>query len=267
MKRSPSSILVALCLLSLAGGCDGPPEPRRGTSPRTATTESDPHAGASHAGPSGSVHAGEGPSAGTTRSGTVRETMNAAGYTYLRIESASGESSWVAAIEMPLAVGDEVLVEGGNEMVDFHSRTLDRTFPQITFAGSVRVLTRADGQPAAAVEEPAAGALPPGHPPMGTGATDPSAAPAAEAPAGGGARGVVRETMSSGGYTYMRIEGASGSVWVAVPEMTVAVGNEVEAAPGMEMPGFRSNTLGRSFEQLTFSPGARVLGASAAAHP
>jgi len=192
--------------------------------------------------------------------------MNAAGYTYLRIESASGASSWVAAIEMPLAVGDEVLVEGGNEMADFHSRTLDRTFPQITFAGSVRVLTRADGQPTAAAEAPAPGDLPPGHPPMG--ATDPSTAPAAaEAPAGGGARGVVRETMSSGGYTYMRIEGASGSVWVAVPEMTVAVGNEVEAAPGMEMPGFHSNTLDRSFEQLTFSPGARVLGASAAAHP
>jgi len=267
VKRPQSSIPVALCLLSLAGGCDGPPVPRRASSPRAATTESDPHAGAGHAGPAGSVHAGQDSAAGTTRSGTVRETMNAAGYTYLRIESASGESSWVAAIEMPLAVGDEVLVEGGNEMADFHSRTLDRTFPQITFAGSVRVLTRADGQPAAEPAGPAPAELPPGHPPMGTGATDPGTAPAVAA-AGGGARGVVRETMSSGGYTYMRIEGASGSVWVAVPQMTVAVGDEVEAAAGMEMPGFRSNTLDRVFEQLTFSPGARVLGASpAAAHP
>jgi len=271
VKRSQSFAPVALCCLSLAGGCDEPSTPRE-SSPRTATTARDPHAGTGdpgmgHAGPLGSAHAGQRPSAGTTRSGTVRETLNAAGYTYLRIESASGASSWVAAIEMPLAVGDEVLVEGGNEMVDFHSRTLDRTFPEITFAGSVRVLTRADGQPAPAAEEPAPGTLPPGHPPMG-GATDPSGAAAhavAEAPSGGGARGVVRETMNAGGYTYMNIEGASGSVWVAVPQMTVAVGNEVEATPGMEMPGFRSSTLDRTFEQLTFASGARVLGASAAA--
>ena len=109
--------------------------------------------------------------------------------------------------------------------------------------------------------KPPPGPLPPGHPPTGTAGPAPSgpAHAVAEAPAGGGARGVVRETMSSGGYTYMRLEGAGGSVWVAVPEMTVAVGNEVEAAPGMEMPWFHSGTLDRTFEQLTFSSGARVL--------
>jgi hypothetical protein len=60
----------------------------------------------------------------------------------------------------------------------------------------------------------------------------------------------------------MRVEGASGSVWVTVPQVTVAVGDEVEVAQGMEMPGLHSNTLDRTFAQLTFAPGARVLGAS-----
>jgi hypothetical protein len=176
--------------------------------------------------------------------------MNAGGYTYLRIEAAGSEPVWVAAIEMPLEVGDEVVVEGGHEMRDFHSRTLDRTFDRIVFAGSVRV--EGDGE---AAPPPTEAVLPPGHPPTG----DTVAAHADEAAPGGGVRGVVRETMNAGGYTYLRLEGSGGSVWIAVPAMTVAVGDEVEAAAGAEMPGFHSRTLDRTFAQITFSPGARVL--------
>jgi hypothetical protein len=263
VQRILSSIPVALCLLALAGGCDEQPEPSV-RAPRTATTghdphaEQGPHAGYGPAGAGGVAH-GSPATAAETR-GTVRETMNAAGYTYLRIEPAGGASSWVAAIEMPLEVGDEVVVEGGSEMVDFHSRTLDRTFDRITFASSVRVTTHADGRPAAAPAAPSHDSLPPGHPPMGTEAMPPTGGAAtAPMPTGGGARGVVRETMNAASYTYMRVEGAGGSVWVAVPEMTVAVGDQVEVAEGMEMPGFHSGTLDRTFEQITFAPGARVL--------
>ncbi len=45
---------------------------------------------------------------------------------------------------------------------------------------------------------------------------------------------------------------------------TVAVGDQVEAAAGNEMPGFHSRTLDRTFEQITFAPAARVLGAGGA---
>jgi len=178
--------------------------------------------------------------------------MNAGGYTYLRIEPSGGEPVWVAAIEMQVEVGDEVIVEGGHEMRDFHSRTLDRSFDRIVFAGSVRMEGRGE---ATASAEPT---LPPGHPPTGA-ATDGVAAHAGEAAPSGGVRGVVRETMNAGGYTYLRVEGSSGSVWIAVPAMTVAVGDEVEAPGGAEMPGFHSRTLDRTFEQITFSPGARVV--------
>jgi hypothetical protein len=180
----------------------------------------------------------------------VRETMNAGGYTYLRIEPPGAEPVWVAAIEMRVAVGDEVRIEGGNEMRDFHSRTLDRTFERIVFAGSARVVGDETDPPA-----PSEPALPPGHPPTGA---EPSLSHDSAAP--GAVRGVVRETMSSGGYTYLRVERAAGtSVWIAVPAMTVAVGDEVEATAGAEMPGFHSRTLDRTFDQITFSPGARVV--------
>jgi hypothetical protein len=69
--------------------------------------------------------------------------------------------------------------------------------------------------------------------------------------------------MNSGGYTYLRVEGGGASTWVAVPVTTVAVGDEVEVPPGNEMPNFHSRTLDRTFPQLTFSSGVRVLGGAA----
>ena len=250
------SLVCALALTLVA--CDETPEPT--SSPRHArergtgaseTSHDDPHAGlAPHAGLDHAPLAGP-PEAPQALGGVVRETMNAGGYTYLRIEPPGAEPVWVAAIEMRVAVGDEVRVEGGNELRDFHSRTLDRTFERIVFAGSARVVGD-ETDPPAPSEQP----LPPGHPP--TGGAEPS--PSHESAAPGGVRGVVRETMSSGGYTYLRVERAAGaSVWIAVPAMTVAVGDEVEATAGAEMPGFHSRTLDRTFEQITFSPGARVL--------
>ncbi|MFO0710200.1 MAG: hypothetical protein U0353_10195 [Sandaracinus sp.] len=284
MMRLSSSLPFALGLLLLAGGCDEEPETR--VSMRTGGLEGEPHMGL---GPSSAAAfeqaTGQAAAPEGTR-GTVLETMNAAGYTYLRIETPGGGSTWVAAMEMPLAVGDQVVVEGGNEMVDFHSRTLDRTFPSILFAGSVRVVGGGEGvheegsSGSLPAGHPPTGEMPPGHPPTGevppghpptgempaghpptgeAGEVPPGHAAAAEAPASPGARGVVRETMNAGGYTYLRIEGASGSVWVAVPEMTVAVGDQVEAEAGAEMPGFHSSTLDRTFEQITFSSGARVI--------
>ncbi len=264
-----SSALLFFLAGGLAGGCgesSDASEAERSEPTSRASGERDPHAGLGPVQAPSFEHGEEAPAASLR--GTVRETMNAAGYTYLRLETTEGASTWVAAMEMEVAVGDQVVVEGGNEMVDFHSRSLDRTFPSITFASSVRVSgagaeASAPGHPSGA---PAEGELPPGHPPLAEGAPSDAVHGGGEvahgggvAAEGGGARGVVRETMNAGGYTYLRIEGASGSVWVAVPAMTVAVGDEVEAAPGAEMPGFHSSTLDRTFEQITFSSGARVL--------
>jgi hypothetical protein len=231
--------LTSLLSVWAIAGCDAPHEE---PAPRAPAAERSPHHEPSAEHEPALAHGEEAASASSR--GVVRETMNAGGYTYLRIEAAGSEPVWVAAVEMPVQVGDEVVVEGGHEMVDFHSRTLDRTFDRIVFASSVRV----EGEGEAT-------------------ATDGVAAHAGEAAPSGGVRGVVRETMNAGGYTYLHIEGpglAGGSVWVAAPEMTVAVGDEVEAAAGAEMPGFHSRTLDRTFAQITFSPGARVVTPAAA---
>jgi len=67
--------------------------------------------------------------------------------------------------------------------------------------------------------------------------------------------GKVVETMNAGGYTYVSLEKNGKKTWVAVPQMKVAVGQEMAFQPGAEMPNFTSKSLGRKFESIIFSGG------------
>lgn len=70
----------------------------------------------------------------------VVETMDSGGYTYVKLEAGEG-AQWYAVPECEVAVGDRVQVAAGAmAMRDFESRTLDRTFPLIYFAGSLEVV-------------------------------------------------------------------------------------------------------------------------------
>ncbi|NJD19347.1 MAG: hypothetical protein FIA95_08725 [Gemmatimonadetes bacterium] len=69
--------------------------------------------------------------------GTVKETMNAAGYTYALVE-ADGVAIWLAAPETVLSIGESVVWNGGMAMKDFHSNTLDRTFETIYFVEDIK---------------------------------------------------------------------------------------------------------------------------------
>lgn len=75
--------------------------------------------------------------------GTVAETMDSAGYTYVQLAE---DGRWVAGPPTEVSVGDSVMYSSAVEMGEFHSRTLGRTFEQILFAQSLKVLgpTEAD---------------------------------------------------------------------------------------------------------------------------
>ena len=86
-----------------------------------------------------------------TFQGTITETMNVAGYTYVQVDvgednswmAASGSEDplvWLAGPEMTLSVGDVLSWRGGSVMREFHSGTLDRTFAEIVFVGSFTVV-------------------------------------------------------------------------------------------------------------------------------
>jgi hypothetical protein len=93
--------------------------------------------------------------------GTVLETMNAAGYTYVFMDTGD-DQRWVAALETPVQVNDVVQTDQGMAMTGFTSKTLDRTFNVVYFVGGLQNLSRSP-QPATQ----AAGEMPPGHPAVG----------------------------------------------------------------------------------------------------
>ncbi len=101
-----------------------------------------------------------------TISGSITETMDAGGYTYVQIDTGS-EKLWVAGPQTAgLEPGAKISVPRGMEMTDFRSATLDRTFPSIYF---VNAIWPAGQEPANATGQAAMGA---GH---AAGAADPHA--------------------------------------------------------------------------------------------
>lgn len=95
--------------------------------------------------------------------------------------------------------------------------------------------------------------------------------PTAAAPAAGGAdlSGTVGETMSSGGYTYARLDRGSTQTWIAGPETKLAVGAVLGKMDGTLMTNFRSDTLKRTFDKIYFVtefPTGSSAAAAVAAH-
>jgi hypothetical protein len=82
--------------------------------------------------------------------GTVAESMDVAGYTYVLIDS-DGQQLWIAGPETAVEVGDIVQASTRMPMTDFTSETLGRTFEILYFSGSLQNLSA----PAPAVESPA----------------------------------------------------------------------------------------------------------------
>jgi ribosomal protein S17 len=105
------------------------------------------------------------PQSGGT-SGTVVETMDAAGYTYVQVDSGV-EKIWAAAPAFAVSVGDSVVVPEGMPMSNYHSKTLNRDFDVVYFVDSV-LNASAPAMPAAA-----SGDMPAGHPTVAA----PTAAP------------------------------------------------------------------------------------------
>lgn len=69
-------------------------------------------------------------------SGTVLETMSAAGYTYAHVDSGVAKT-WVAVPKTEISVGERISYSEGMEMKNFHSKSLDRTFPTIIFSSGL----------------------------------------------------------------------------------------------------------------------------------
>jgi hypothetical protein len=81
-----------------------------------------------------------------TLSGKVLETMDSGGYTYVHIEN-EGNKTWVAVPKTRVEKGQNISFTPGSEMHNFQSKTLNRTFDKIIFAGAVLGESREEIKP------------------------------------------------------------------------------------------------------------------------
>ena len=83
--------------------------------------------------------AGKGaPEAQLPQKGKVLSTIAAAPYVYVEV-SQDKKTLWLAANALPLKKGDVIRFDNGMVMTNFHSKTLNRTFPSVLFVNSVVV--------------------------------------------------------------------------------------------------------------------------------
>jgi hypothetical protein len=73
---------------------------------------------------------------GSMHSATVLETMDGGGYTYVKLDE-DGAVYWAAAPAAQVAVGDRVNFSEQMKMQNFTSRSLNRTFDELMFVGSL----------------------------------------------------------------------------------------------------------------------------------
>ena len=126
MKKN-ITLLLAIAVFALAG-CQDKSKTEAPQKPAAAPSV-DPHAG---------MKALEIP-AGSGRKGTVAQTMNSGGYTYIEAADDKGQKTWLALPEMKIAVGDKIEYPDAPPMINFNSKTLKKTFDKILFVPGVRI--------------------------------------------------------------------------------------------------------------------------------
>ncbi len=165
---------------------------------------------------------------------TVLETMDAGGYTYVRVsvEAETEETeAWLAGPQTVLTVGDALVIGDALPMEDFTSTSLNRTFELLYFVSSFE-------KPNMALPDPGQG--------TDSGVT-------------GGPQSTALEVLTGGGYTYVRVDVEGDDLWLAGPRVAVSEGQTVSWRGGAPMDGFKSSSLGRSFEKILFVDGISVI--------
>jgi hypothetical protein len=149
--------------------------------------------------------------------GQVREVLDVAEYTYLRLQAPNGAELWAAVTKAPVAVGSTVAIANAARMTNFKSASLKRTFDVIYF-GNLK-----------GASPHAARSLPPGHPDItgdvmpghGATATAPPSPVAVSPASGANARtiaaqkirvlGLVVKATPVQGVSYIRLRDGSAT--------------------------------------------------------
>ena len=74
------------------------------------------------------------------KQGKVLEMMHAAGYTYMNVDTGTGQPMWIAASMMRIKPEQNVKWTDAAVMNNFTSKSLHRTFDQILFVSNAQVI-------------------------------------------------------------------------------------------------------------------------------
>ncbi|OGU00281.1 MAG: hypothetical protein A2079_05730 [Geobacteraceae bacterium GWC2_48_7] len=140
--KTTSLVLLTIAALALAG-CQGKPQTEAPKEPNAAGKSTGMPGPAGAKAPAGDPHAGmkvqEIP-AGVGKKAKVVQTMNSGGYTYVEAADEKGQKAWLALPETKVAVGDAIEYPETPPMVNFQSKTLNKTFDKILFIPGIRIV-------------------------------------------------------------------------------------------------------------------------------
>ncbi len=71
--------------------------------------------------------------------------------------------------------------------------------------------------------------------------------------------GLVKNTIQSGGYTYIEVEKNNAREWLAAPQMELEKGSHIRYSKGIVMKNFHSRTLDKSFEKILLVGSVKVI--------
>ncbi|WP_371374300.1 hypothetical protein [Thalassotalea aquiviva] len=165
---------------------------------------------------------------GALQGGVIKDIKTGGGYTYVLVARA-GQEFWAAGPETSLEVGNLVGWHNGTVMRNFTSKTLNQTFPEISFVSQfVNPSTQ-----------------------MTTSTQRRTSAPSASNSTGG----VISEVLAGGGYTYVKVNIQGNDVWAAGPMVSAKVGDAISWQGGSKMSNFTSSSLNRTFDEIYFVGG------------
>lgn len=154
-------ILVTLMIGTLAAACAKQETAQNPAAPATAAQQQATAVAAPNAAPPAAANESAAPAPPAAKlAGTIVETMDSGGYTYMKLKTAQGEL-WVATPQAQVKKGQLVSVVSQMTAEKFQSSTLKRTFDRIVFG-----TLEAPGAPAAqSAQQTATPAMPPNMPP------------------------------------------------------------------------------------------------------
>ncbi|MFW5906226.1 MAG: DNA-binding protein [Desulfobia sp.] len=120
-----AGLIMALVFLGCSDQSESNASANKSESGKTGSMQAPSSAGEKGASPNGAIVEGK-----------VSETFDSGGYTYLKLDTEAGEK-WAATAQTDVQKGEDVALKSGPVMRDFHSESLDRTFPEIIFSGGL----------------------------------------------------------------------------------------------------------------------------------